>query len=45
MGKSPHRGKGRNVREDSMLESVQSPGDGFWLLAVDRRSKTSWIMG
>ena len=45
MGRSPHRGKRWNVREDSMLEYMQSPGDGFWLLAVDRRSKTSWIMG
>ena len=45
MGRSPHRGKARTVREGLMLESMQSPGGGFWLLAVDRRSKTIWITG
>lgn len=45
MGRSPHGGKGRTVRDGLMLESMQSPGGGFWLLAVGRRPKTTWITG
>lgn len=41
MGRSPQRGKGRNAGEHLTLESMQSLANGFWLLAVDRRSRTS----